>query len=217
MRQQTVVRVWCYLPPVTLSYHLYEIGGSVPVWHIEGDRKPSEGDEPIVELWRNLQPVNDQSWITFRGKSLDRFSAVFRTGVDVTPTDDTIFCAELDKALEYAKPDYGQPGPGLIYALHGGCLERSFRVLPAEASPEEIAEVRRIYPHQYEGPFGQLRFSRLADQVNPAYQDAYGYWVPGNARDALLAIFILGQRSDVVDAITALVTSIAVDGALPTG
>jgi hypothetical protein len=57
-----------YLPPVTLSYHQFEIGGSVPVWHIEGDQKPSEVDGPILDLFKHLQLVNGPRWIAFRGK-----------------------------------------------------------------------------------------------------------------------------------------------------
>jgi hypothetical protein len=37
-----------------------------------------------------------------------------------------------------------------------------------------------------------LYFSRLAGQTNLAYETAYGYWIPGNARQALLAVFVIG-------------------------
>jgi len=34
---------------------------------------------------------------------------------------------------------------------------------------------------------------------------AYGYWIPGNARDALLAIFLRGHKDAVIEALRALV------------
>src|ERR1700746_1865642 len=144
-----------------------------------------------MDLYRNLQPVNGRTpWIAFRGRPIDDLRSVFLNGVDVDPTDHPIFCDDAEKAFEYAKPKSGDDGPGLMYALHGGYLERSFCTLPADASPEQIAEVQTTYPHRYEDPYGELYFSRLADQKNTAYEMAYGYWVPGNARDALLAIFL---------------------------
>ena len=76
--------------------------------------------------------------------------------------------------------------------------------------------MQRTYPYQHEDPRGGLRFSRLADQANPAYEDAYGYWIPGNARDALLAIFLFGQMSEVMEAVSALADSAAIDGPVPT-
>lgn len=147
--------------------------------------------------------VNGRTWIAFRGAPLDRLSAVVASSVDVDPTDTTIFCADEDKAYEYARPESGCDGPGLMYALHGGYLRRSFCTLSADASPEEIAEVRKIYPHKYCDPHC-LYFSRLADQINTAYESAYGYWVPDNARDALLAIFLRGRKDEVVEALSAL-------------
>jgi hypothetical protein len=175
----------------------------VPIWYIEDGHKPSIGDEPILALYHALQPVNGKRWIAFRGKPIDRLGCVMANGVDVDPTDTPIFCAEEDKAYEYARPEWGGRGAGLMYALHGGYLERSFRMLPADASPEDIAEVRKIYPHQYDSPHDGFYFSRLADQSNTAYEYAYayGYWVPGDAKDALLAIFLRGTVNEVMEAL----------------
>jgi hypothetical protein len=172
----------------------------VPIWYIEQGHKPDLTDEPIMALYQNLQPVNGRMWIAFRGVPIDRLRSVFLNGVDVDPTDGPIFCDDAEKAFEYARPKSGVDGPGLMYALHGGYLERSFRTLPADASPEQIAEVQITYPH----PYGELYFSRLAGQYNTAYEMAYGYWIPGNARDALLAIFLLGQMDEVLEAWRAL-------------
>jgi hypothetical protein len=172
----------------------------VPIWYIEDGHKPDLTDEPIMALHRDLQRVNGRRWIAFRGVPIDCLRSVFFNGVDVAPTDRPIFCGDEQKAFEYARPTSGVDGPGPMYALHSGYLERSFRTLPADASPEEIAQVQITYPYRYEDPYGGPHFSRLTAQYNTVYEAAYGYWIPGNARDALLAIFLRGQVDEVMEA-----------------
>jgi len=152
-----------------VTYHLLN-ADSVPIWYIEEGHKPDPTDEPIMALYRDLQRVNGRSWIAFRGVPIDRLRSVFLNGVDVDPTDGPIFCSDEEKAFEYARPKSGVDGPGLMYALHGRYLERSFRTLPADASPEQIAEVQITYPYRFADPYGELYFSRLADQNNTVYE-----------------------------------------------
>jgi hypothetical protein len=129
-----------------------------------------------MALYDELQPgPNGRMWIAFRGKPIECLRSVILNGVDVDPTDTPIFCGEEDKAFEYARPHSGPDGPGLIFALHGDYLERSHQALPADASPEQIAEVRKTYPYEYPVPYDGLYFSRLAGQINIAYESAYGY------------------------------------------
>jgi hypothetical protein len=155
-----------------------------------------------MALEDELQPgPNGSMWIAFRGKPIECLRSVIPNGVDVDPTDRTIFCGDYDKAFEYTRPSSDFDGPGLIYALHGGYLERSHRVLPADASPEQIAEVRKTYPYEYPFPYDGLYFSRLVGQENTAYEFTFGYWVPGNARDALLAVFLIGRMDEVMEAL----------------
>lgn len=185
-----------------MAYHLLT-EDPVPIWHLEEGHRPDFTDEPIVALDRR------QGWIAFRGVPIEHLGAVVATGVDKDPTDSTIFCADEDKAYEYARPRSGMDGPGLMYALRGGHLERSFRTLPADAPPEQVAEVQATYPHRYENLDGTRHFSRLADQANTAYEMAYGYWIPGDAREALLAIFLLGSRDAFAEALRTLNTKLS--------
>jgi hypothetical protein len=173
----------------------------VPVWYVADGHTPSISDAPIMDIYKSRQRVNGKGWIAFRGVPIERLRTVAETGVDVSPTDATIFCADEDKAWEYARPRTGFDGPGLMYALNGGYLQPSFRQLAADSSPEEIAEVQKTYPYEYDDPSSDLRyFSRLAGQNNIAYE-GYGYWIPGNARDALLAIFVRGDMDDITEAL----------------
>ena len=40
----------------------------------------------------------------------------------------------------------------------------------------------------------------------PGYKIPYGYWIPGNAKDALMAVFLLGGElwREVIDALRRL-------------
>ena len=84
-------------------------------------------------------------------------------------------------------------------------LKRTFRTLPLDARASEIAEVRETYPrHHLEHP-DCLWFS-LIDRNMPGYEIPYGYWIPGNAKDALMAVFLLGGElwREVIDALRRL-------------
>jgi hypothetical protein len=123
----------------------------VPVWYVEEGHKPSLDDEPILALYRALQPVNGKGWITFRGVPIDRLRAVVDNGVDVFPTDTTIFCADEDKAYEYARPQSGCDGPGLMYALRMTC-ERRRSTVPTRVAMCTRLATRPLASYQRAGP-----------------------------------------------------------------
>jgi hypothetical protein len=54
-----------------------------------------------------------------------------------------------------------------------------------------------MYPHQHDQHTGSLWFSRI-DRYLPGSEIPYAYWIPGNAKDALMAIFLLGVERDAV-------------------
>lgn len=178
----------------------------VPVWQIDTENEfkiSANAALSALETWSialmiDSAPDEGDHWVTFRGVPLARLGEVLRTGIDVAPTDAPIFGTDgVDKAFEYARPVGGGTGPGLILALRGPHLERTFRDLDADASPAEIAETRETYPHPAGNPGGRIRLSRLADQTTPGYEEAYGYWIPGNAREALIGVCVLGQGPEV--------------------
>lgn len=209
-----------YGSPVTSTARLLA-QHPVHVWQIDTENEFKLSANPALsalEEWATAvmidsAPAEGAHWVTFRGVPLARLADVLRTGIDVTPTDAPIFCTDgVDKAFEYARPAVGETGPGLILALRGPHLERTFRDLDADASPAEIATARETYPHPAGNPGGRIRFSRLADQTTPGYEEAYGYWIPGNAREALIAVSVLGQGSEVDETVA---TALAVGRADP--
>ena len=130
--------------------------------------------------------------------------AVLTTGVDVQPTDAPIYGSDFDRAWEYGETSLGV-GLRLVFALDSRMLKRTFRTLPLDARASEIAEVRETYPHHHLEHPDCLWFS-LIDSYMPGCEIPYGYWIPGNAKDALLAVFLLGGElwREVIDALRRL-------------
>lgn len=180
-----------------MQYELL-IEAPVPVWVVTDcdDRPPvNAGTDEALYLTAGSGAAIDR-YPLFRGVSLDRFLTVYTTGVDVEPTDAPIYCSDFDKAWEYGGSSTGV-GPRLIFALDQDMLERTFQTLPPDASPAEIAAVRATYPHHHEEHTGGLWFSRLA-RYTPGDEIPYAYWLPGDAKNALMAIFLLGVERDAV-------------------
>ena len=166
----------------------------IPIWLVEGTDRPSSHDVPVEELFSKLIK-EEQDFPEYRGVKIERLPQILLTGVDVEPTDAPLFASDIDKAWEY--PSMYEPR--VVYALRKSKMKPSWSLLSPEATEEQIAETRRDYPHQHEnGKY--LWFSRIADQGrNLSYEGAYGYWVPGNAREALVAIYLFGYAPDVFD------------------
>jgi len=121
-----------------------------------------------------------------RGVSADRLSYVLRHGIDVDPTDAPIWVSSIDKAMEYGG------WPKLILVLDVTRLDRTFRE-PVDAV--DRASLRRMFPTEVASEDGsQFWLSRLAAtdrRLASEYEVAYGRWIPGNARDALVAILAI--------------------------
>lgn len=169
-------------------------GPVVPIWWVtECESRRQLGDALNDALYPGWS-IGSESWPTFRGVSLGRLPVVLRTGVDVQPSDARIYCSDFDKAWEYGGTSVGV-GPRMIFALNQYTLKSTYTYLDLDATPAEIAEVQATYPHQHREHHGSLRFSRL-DSYSPGYEDPYAFWIPGDTKEALMAVFILGLERD---------------------
>jgi len=188
-----------------MQYELV-IEAPVPVWVVKDcDSKPGIWAARDNALYPNLDPAEFADRLPlFRGVSLDKFLTVLATGTDVQPTDAPIYCCDFDKAWEYGGTSMGV-GPRMIYALDQSKLDRTFRILPIDATAGQITDVRKTFPNHYEDQnMTGLWFSRM-DSYFPGYEMPYGYWIPGNAKEALMAIFLLGvDRDAFIGALDAL-------------
>ncbi|MBI3928464.1 MAG: hypothetical protein HY319_23180 [Armatimonadetes bacterium] len=113
---------------------------------------------------------------------------VLKTGIDVGPSHHHTFVDFLEKALEYGG------WPKLILALRSECLDRTFREVPRDTPPEEIAALKALFPTVLESNDGmKLWLSRLPhgdSALATSYEWSYAAWIPGDALDALTAVIL---------------------------
>ncbi len=129
----------------------------------------------------------------FRGVSLDRLEAIGRNYIDVEPTNAAIFADCLDKALGYG--DW----PKVVMALRRSSLKRSFKIVPAATSDEDLETIRREYPTLVRMSDGSSWCSRLPEddsRIYNGYELAYGWYIPGDPREALAAVFLCCRPED---------------------
>jgi hypothetical protein len=173
----------------------YELTQDIPVptWqvtHRPGER-PGLVDEPILDL------VRAHGWVTFRGVTIERLPTIQATGVDVVPSNATIYCADITKAFEYGE------NPKVIMAFRGRndpgggagslLLHQTTKTLDSSAPQSEVASALATYPHAYPSIDGsEVLYARDADltAATVEYLRAYGYWIPGDPFEALVALFI---------------------------
>ena len=126
-----------------------------------------------------------------RGTAADRLARVLATGVDVEPSNAPIWVSSLDKAMEYGEL------PKLLLVFDPEHLDRSFREI--DTSDSRRAHLQQTFPTQLVSQDGsKVWLSRLsADdrRIGPGYEEAYGHWIPGDAREALIAIVIIQHPS----------------------
>lgn len=160
----------------------------VPIWVVDGTSKPSDNDPPVDEMFTKLIK-EEHDFPEYRGVTIERLTSILLIGVDVEPADAPFYASDIDKAWEY--PSMYEPRA--VFAIRKSMMKPSWSMLSADATPEQIAEVQREYPHQHENG-NTLWFSRIAEQGRPlGYEAAYGYWIPGSAQEALVAVFLFGN------------------------
>ncbi len=167
--------------------------GGVAIWHTE---KFAPRDVP---LW--LPPFSwDVSMALYRGFSIDKLNNVLEHGLDVPPRCAFFATGHDDKAWEY-------PCNRTIAAM---LVLDSSQTLPSYARTPAGADDswqpdKSLYPNTYADD-GQLIHTRFEDGRCQHFlnERMYGHWVPGDARDALIAIVLGGPRAVVNDRLKGL-------------
>ena len=124
--------------------------------------------------------------------SLPKLAYIFTAGIDVEPTNETIYVAEgADKSNEYGG------NPRIMMWLDRHFLQRTSQILPTTATEEERSALLADYPFCDRDENGRYHFSRIEDERRrfSPYEEAYARWIPGDARKALKALFILDNAT----------------------
>lgn len=169
--------------------------GNTGIWHTE---KTASNDCP----WG--LPPDDGHAAIYRGCSVERLGAVLESGIDV-PDKAAFFASPYpDKGWEYP---LGRKVPTLL-VLDRDRAERSFRIQPADAGDTWIPDENAAYPNVYTDAEGAARIhTRFDDKHLPGCfrdENMYGFWIPGDARDALLDVVIGGPLSAITDLLRGL-------------
>jgi hypothetical protein len=134
----------------------------------------------------------------YRGVDRVSFERALRAGIDVEPTDAHWYGADLEKALEY-----GGAYPAVLI-IDGNRVERPYRNVAVDASDEAHREAKawaRGTPILSEN--GQwLKYSRLPESDNrrgSPYEAAHSWYIPGDAREALLGVIECMPRRGIGD------------------
>jgi hypothetical protein len=160
----------------------------VPVWVTTVDAEQWNYRPPIddIDLLKSFDLL--ERWPTFRAVSCDRLPAILTAGIDAEPTTDPIYVGDFEKSWEYGG------WPKVIMALDPRQLERTYREIPADTPPDDIARLMQDYPTRCDSENGgSIWLTRLQDsdpRATSAYEWQYGRWVPGNPVDALIAVFV---------------------------
>ena len=119
----------------------------------------------------------------FRGVKLERLESVVTSGCDVIPTTSRIFATDYpNKALEYGE---------VVMVFDATKLEKTFVGVPKSENAETLSYLRVKYPLERE--IGETLWFSLAPKdfrFGTSYEEFYSYYIPGNAREALLMIFL---------------------------
>jgi hypothetical protein len=130
----------------------------------------------------------------FRGISVDRLNFVVSNGIDVEPTEGVIFANDLNKAWEYGG------WPKLLLALDTFRLQRTFKQVSSDISPDELEEIRRSYPTVVKSHDGTklwlTRFKAGDPRIGTPYEIAHACWIEGNPFEALQAIMLFVRPED---------------------
>ncbi|WP_255785917.1 hypothetical protein [Mycobacteroides abscessus] len=159
--------------------------GHTSIWHTE---KTASGEHP-----RDLPPL--RASVVYRGFHYSNLLSVLQSGLDV-PAQAAFWASDYpDKAWQYP---VRRTRPMLL-VLDSAATEISYAQRPAGAGESWEPDKTR-YPHSYQHR-GGIVHTRFGPGCLPAsFEDEhmYGRWVPGDARQALLAVVMGGPKSDVL-------------------
>jgi len=143
----------------------------------------------------------------YRGMGLDRLQQVLENGIDAYPTNEAFFADQcISKALEYGGnqmfPDKCRGK--IVLAIDESKVERSYTEVPSDTPHAELLRLENRFgrPPILGQRKGYLWFSRFRpvsqtirgiDYAGTPEERSWGYWIPGNAIEAIRYIIIIAE------------------------
>lgn len=163
-----------------------------------------------VAVWQTAKaaPYDDLLWCPpfgagvknaiYRGFAITQLPAVLETGLDV-PSQSAFFATESRSyAWEYPR----RRDIAAMLVLDRSQTERSFVVPDSTSTGQPLMVDKATYPNEYlyEGRHVHTRFDHTDGRGTRTFsdEDRFGFWIPGDARDALLAVVLGGPHSTVL-------------------
>nr|QGW61257.1 hypothetical protein ICEMyc226_00225 [Mycolicibacterium sp.] len=167
----------------TIDSTLIARSDGVAIWQTE---KTSSRDLP---RWR--PPFGMTPSGLFRGFPIERLHDVLEHGLDVAPQSAFFATRYPDKAWEYP---VGRNLAAMLI-LDSAQSAPSWVTKPA-AADDSWQPDKASYPNEYvdSGRLVHTRFARDRGSRHFTYESMYGFWVPGDARAALLGILLGGPQ-----------------------
>ncbi len=161
--------------------------GGVAIWHTD------KSEARAVPWW--LPPFGWEAPVgLYRGFGADALGDVLEHGLDVPPRCAFFATGHADKAWEYP----ATRSIAAMLVLDSTKAKPSYVCKPSGADDAWRPD-KSLYPNAYidNGRIVHTRFE--ADRGTRCFQDEhmYGHWIPGDARDALIAIVLGGHRAAI--------------------
>ena len=145
-------------------------------------------------LARTFEDLTDGYKVLYRVveiESEEKLNRIESSGVDVVPTDDTIYCSiSPSKVLQ----DYVKSN-SVIMMFDWNKLESTQQEISILSAKEKIDELQKIYPHRYDdkkrGYVVLSRFSHNNSHMFSVKEANECFWIPGNSKEALLGFVIV--------------------------
>jgi hypothetical protein len=126
--------------------------------------------------------------VTCRGVELDRLALILKNGVDVFPTNSPIWADFMDKAVKYGGKAQ------VVQVFDHQRLKRTFKEINAHADPSEIQKLKDTYRSWEISVDGNKFWCSMLPfedgRRTTAYEIAYGWFIPDNPWNALIALAI---------------------------
>lgn len=190
---ERAVRTDGTMPPTYIGTRFVR---EIPIVRFKDDCPLSSGrsySESLMQVCASVPSDARGGFPLYRGVGAAALRRILRHGVDVLPTNSPLWASTLEKALEYGR---------LVLVLDREHVRPSFTWRYATSSAEEIREAEAEFGIDYdEEPDGARYYSRWPKghpNRQPAYEMEHGYYVPGDARAALMGVLHFAASGEIV-------------------